>query len=385
MVSERIRVLRVIARMNVGGPALQVTGLMEGLDPERFDHRLLTGYVGPDEGDFLALRAPHVRAQYVDGLGRSPDATGDVKSFGTLVAEMRRFRPDIVHTHTAKAGALGRVAARLTRTPYVVHTFHGHLLHGYFSPRVTAGLVRVERTLARMSTRLVAVGEAVRDDLLDAGIGRPDQYEVVPPGIPLAPLPDREAARRELGLPTGVPVVSIVARLVPIKRVDRFVAAATRVHAEHPDVVFVVCGEGSLMAELRTAAAPLGDRFRFLGWRPDVETVYAASDVVALTSDNEGMPVSLIEAALAGVPSVSTRVGSAAEVVLDGRTGLVTGPEPTEVADAIGRLLSDPGLRARMGRAAQQHARATFSQQRLVADTERLYDELISTKGPRRR
>lgn len=377
--------LRVIARMNVGGPALQVTGLMEGLDPERFDHRLLTGHVGPDEGDFLALRAPHVPAHYVNGLGRSPDATGDLKSFATLVAEMRRFRPDIVHTHTAKAGALGRVAARVTRTPIVVHTFHGHLLHGYFSPRVTAGLIRVERTLARLSTRLIAVGEAVRDDLLAAGIGRPDQYEVFPPGIPLAPLPEGQVARRELGLPADGQVVALIARLVPIKRVDRFVATATRVHADYPDAVFVVCGEGELIADLRKAASAIGDRFRFLGWRPDVETVYAASDVVALTSDNEGMPVSLIEAALAGVPVVSTKVGSVAEVVLDGKTGLLTGSDPEELAGGIGRLLANRDLRARMGEEARRHATVKFGQQRLVADTERLYDELISTKGSRRR
>ncbi len=182
---SRIRVLRVIARMNVGGPALQVTALADGLDPERFEQRLLVGNVGEGEADYLDLRAPHVEATRVRGLGRSPDPTGDARALAALVREMREFRPHIVHTHTAKAGVLGRSAAVLARVPIRVHTFHGHLLHGYFSPRVTSAVTAVERAFADMTTRLVAVGRQVRDELLAAGIGRPDQYVVVPPGVAL--------------------------------------------------------------------------------------------------------------------------------------------------------------------------------------------------------
>src|SRR3954462_13391776 len=177
--------------MNVGGPALQVTGLVESMDASRFEHRLLTGSVGPGEADYISLRAPDLPHTVVHGLGRSPRALADAQALRELVEHIRRFRPHVVHTHTAKAGVLGRVAARACRVPIVVHTFHGHLLHGYFSPAVTRTVVLTERALAHASTRLVAVGSQVRDDLLAAGIGRPEQYAVVPPGIALPPGPSR--------------------------------------------------------------------------------------------------------------------------------------------------------------------------------------------------
>jgi glycosyltransferase involved in cell wall biosynthesis len=375
---DRLRVLRVIARMNVGGPALQVTGLVLGMDAVRFDHRLLTGAVGPGEADYVDLRAPGLPLTRVPGLGRSPRPLDDVRALRMLVAEMRRFRPHIVHTHTAKAGVLGRVAAKTARVPGLVHTFHGHLLHGYFSPAVTQAVVRTERALARVSDRLVAVGGQVRDDLLAAGIGRPEQYSVVAPGIALPPMPPRAVARRELGLPLDAPVAVLVARLTSIKRPDRFLEIARRLAVEHPEAIFAICGEGDLLPGLRASA---GANVRFLGWRGDVETVYAASDLVVLTSDNEGMPVSLIEAAMCGVPAVATRVGSVAEVVLDGMSGLLGSTNVAELAMLVGRLLADAEERARFSVAATEHARAHFSRERLVADTEALYEQLAIEKG----
>jgi glycosyltransferase involved in cell wall biosynthesis len=363
--------------MNVGGPALQVTGLVRGLDASRFDHRLYVGNVGDDEADFVELRAPDLPVRRITGLGRSPSAFGDVRALRELVAQFRQFRPHIVHTHTAKAGVLGRIAARITRTPYLVHTYHGHLLHGYFSPFVTAGVVQTERTLARRTDRLVAVGEKVRDELLAARVGRLDQYVIVPPGIPLGQLPSREAARQSLGLPTDGLVVTVMARLVPIKRIDRFLAAAQIVLETHPESTFAISGDGPLATALREQAGALHGRVRFLGWRADVEAVHAATDVAVLCSDNEGMPVSLIEAALAGVPAVTTNVGSAAEVVLDGATGFVVDTTPESIAVGISRLLNDGSLRLRLGNAAREHATKNFAQARLVSDTERLYDELI--------
>ena len=378
MPANRLRVLRVIARMNVGGPALQVTGLVDGMDVHQFEHRLLTGFVGPDEADYLELRAPHVRAVRVPGLGREPHVAGDLRALRTLYGEMRRFQPHVVHTHTAKAGVLGRVSARAAGVPATVHTFHGHLLHGYFSPAVTKAVIGVERGLARSTSRLVAVGEQVRDELLAAAIGRPEQYVVVPPGIHLPPLPSRASARAALGLPPDAVVAVFVARLTQIKRPERFLAIAAALRDRHPDALFVVVGEGDLLPALQQAAGP---NVRFLGWRGDVERVYAASDLVVLTSDNEGMPVSLIEAALCGVPAVSTRVGSAGEVVLDGRSGLLAAPDVAELTAQVDRLLADGALRRSMGEAAQVHATSSYGRARLVADTERLYQEIAVEKG----
>lgn len=375
---SRLRVLRVIARMNVGGPALQVTGLVQGMDAARFDHRLLTGSVGADEADYVGLRAPGLPLTKIDGLGRSPRPLDDLLALRQLTSQMRSFRPHIVHTHTAKAGVLGRLAAKAAGVPATVHTFHGHLLHGYFSPPVTRAVVQTERALARRTDRLVSVGARVRDDLLAAGIGRPDQYVVVAPGIALPPAPARASARADLGLPLDATVVVFVARLTAIKRPERYLEIARRLQIAHPAAVFAVVGEGDRLPDLQRESP---SNVRFLGWRGDVETVYAASDLVVLTSDNEGMPVSLIEAALSGVPAVATRVGSVAEVVLDGESGLLVPTDVDALTSAVGRLLADPGRRDRMGRAAAAHAREHFSRDRLVADTQALYEELAAEKG----
>jgi glycosyltransferase involved in cell wall biosynthesis len=372
-----IRVLRVIARTNVGGPALQVSVLSAGLDRKRFEQRLLVGSIGRDEADFLQLRAPEVQFIRVPGLGRALRPLDDLRALSAISREIRSFRPHVVHTHTAKAGLLGRVSALRERVPITVHTFHGHVLHGYFSPAVTRGIVLTERALARRTTALVAVGSRVRDELLQAGIGRPDQYRVVPPGIEAMRFPDPVEAKARLDLPADRPVIAFVARLTRVKRPDRFARVAARISARRPDAVFVVAGEGECLAELRQLCKPLGERVRFLGWRDDVACVFAAADVVTLTSDNEGMPVSLIEAAAAGRPAVTTDAGSAREVVRDGFTGFVTPFDDELIADAVLQLVNDPSLALRFGDAAREHARA-FTADRLVADTAALYESLCS-------
>lgn len=379
-----LKVLHVIARLNVGGPALLVVELLRGLDPERFDVRLAAGAVDAGEADFLELRGTQVPVLRIPGLGRSPRPGDDLRALRALVGEMRRLRPDVVHTHTAKAGALGRVAARLAAVPRTVHTFHGHLLHGYFSPRGTAAVRTTERVLARRTDRLVAVGAQVRDDLLAAGVGRADQYVVIAPGVAVGPAVPRAVAQEDLGLPPRALVVLLVARLTQVKRPDRFLAVAEDVLARRDDVVFLVLGAGPLLSALEARARPLGERVRFLGWRADVERVYSAADVVVLTSDNEGMPVSLIEAALCGRPCVTTDVGSAAEVVLDGETGVVVAPTVEAVSAGVQRLLNDPALRAAMGEAAARRARERFGPDRLVADTAALYASLVGRGQPQR-
>ncbi len=342
MSDKRIRVMRVIARMNVGGPALQITQLMRGLGAEYFDQRLYSGFVGPGEADYVRLCAPDVEVQRIPALGRTVRPADDIRSLALLTAAMRDFRPHIVHTHTAKAGTIGRLAAILAHAPVRVHTFHGHLLHGYFSPAKTRLVVMAERALARFSDRLVAVGDSVRDDLVAAGVGRAAQYVVVPPGTALGALPDRVVARDKLDLPPAAPVVAYVGRLTGIKRPDRLLDVARAVFREVPGVRFLICGDGDLRdGDLRQSAAggDLSGCLRLLGWRSDVETVYAAADVVLLTSDNEGAPVSLIEAGLAGRPAVATRVGGVPDVVRDESTGLLVARvhAPAEAAAAARR------------------------------------------------
>jgi glycosyltransferase involved in cell wall biosynthesis len=376
----RIRVLWLIARMNIGGPALQIAALQRGLDDEHFDHRVYSGFVESGEADYVDLCAPDVHVHRVPTLGRSVRPTDDVRAIAHLVAAMRRFRPHIVHTHTAKAGALGRVAAVLAGVPIRVHSFHGHLLQGYFSPLKTRLVVHTERALARITDHMVAVGARVRDDLVAAGIGRPSQYVVMPPGTTLGPLPEREAARRVLDLPQDGPVVAYVGRLTGVKRPDRLLEVAREVRREVPAARFVVCGEGDLLGDV-AAAADRDGGLHLLGWRADVGTVYAAADVILLTSENEGMPVSLIEAGLAGVPAVATRVGGVAEVVQDGTTGLLAATRSDELARCVVRLLNDEELRHRMGQTARGWAAAQFSTERLVTNTRDLYASIAVQQG----
>jgi glycosyltransferase involved in cell wall biosynthesis len=288
-------------------------------------------------------------------------------------------------------GRLAAVLAGRRRPALVVHTFHGHVLQGYFSPRKERLFRGIERALARTTDVLVAVSEEVRRDLLAHGIGTAQKLRVVPLGFDLAPFgligSDRERARAEmrqrLGLSPETLVVTLVARLVPIKRVDVFLAGAARLAAEQPHVRFVIAGDGELGHELRTSqdARALGERIIWPGFLFDMPALYAASDVVCLCSDNEGTPVSLIEALASGVAVASTRVGGVPSVVRDGETGLlVPAGDPEALARALGRLADDEGLRARLGAAGKEDVVDRFGIERLVEDVDRLYREGLASR-----
>ena len=378
---QPVRILRIIARMNVGGPAWQVSVLTRGLDRDRFQSQLIAGDVSEGEADFIELRDPDLPVVKVPVLGRSVRFGDDLRALIAIRRAMRDYRPVIVHTHTAKAGLLGRIAATTCRIPIRVHTFHGHVLHGYFNRWVTLVIRVVEGLLARRTTALVAIGERVRDELIEAGIGQPDQYVVIPPGVALEALPDRLSARGVLGLPLNQPVILFVGRLTAIKRPDRLIEAMALVLEQQSDAVLAIAGEGDLLEETRRLAEPLGPSIRLLGWQKDLTGLYAAADCMVLTSDNEGMPVTLIEGAMAGVPSVTTDVGSAREVVLDGVTGLVVESDATAIAEGLVRLLDDD-LRNRMGAAARERAEAEFGTKRFISNHETLYESLLSANQP---
>ncbi len=378
--NERIRIARVIARMNVGGPALIVTNLMQELDSEVFDQQLFIGSVGKDEDDYLALHEITVPHVVIPGLGRSVRLGDDIRAFWHLCKGIRAFRPDIVETHTAKAGVLGRVAARMVlgRKVRLVHVFHGHLLTGYFRPVVKNVVVLVERILAQFTDRLISVGAIVRDDLLAANVGRREQYVVVPPAVEVEKIPgDRRRARESLGLSASSKVVAFVGRLTEIKRPDRLIDMSLRVAPRISNFQLLVAGDGTLLKETVERAQPLGSQVKFLGFRSDVYEILAASDVVVLTSDNEGMPVSLIEAAACGRAAVTTNVGSAGEVVLDNVTGKVVDCDVDAVAQAVEQILSDPLLQDQYEKAAFEHAKLAFSKERLSADMSRIYGQLM--------
>ena len=381
-----IRILRVIARMNIGGPAIHATLLLQGLDPSRYESILVTGLPEASEGNYLDLHGltlPNVVV--LPALGREINPWRDARVFRELVRLIREHRPDIVHTHTAKAGFLGRLAAWRCGVPLIVHTFHGHVFKGYFSRSKEAVFVLLERLLARVTTRLVAVNATVRDEVLERGVGRPDQFQVVPLGFNLAPFlhaGDRAGElRREIGVSNTAPLIGIVARLVPIKAHDVFVAMADEVLRTFPEAIFAVVGDGETRQAISDDVQRRGiaKNFRFLGWRADLDRVYADLDVVVLTSRNEGSPVALIEAMAAARPVVATRAGGVAELV--GDAGLLAPIDDVPaLTESVLRLLTDPAFAAELGRRSRDRVMPQFDKSRLVADIDAMYGELLANR-----
>ena len=388
-----MRVVRVITRLNVGGPAIQAMTLSDRLASHGFETVLVHGQLDAGEGDMRYLLPAAVKVKYLPALRRPLAPANDGVALAQLLDVMRDLRPQIVHTHMAKAGTLGRLAAAIyNRTAgrgdraRIVHTYHGHVLDGYFSPAKTRLFLGAERAVARITDRIVAISPRIKSELLEQyRIGFPDQYRVIPLGFDLAGLAAidddaRAHARAALQIPAGAAVVTTVGRLTAIKQQRLFLEAAREIGRAHPAVVFLIAGDGDLRAELEASAAALGlaDRVRFLGWRRDLETIYGATDVFLLTSRNEGTPVALIESMAAGCAGVSTDVGGVSDVLESDAVGLLA---PDGDAPALARhvtaLLADADRRRRLGAAGRALVVARYGLDRLVTDVEAMYRELL--------
>jgi glycosyltransferase involved in cell wall biosynthesis len=395
-VEERVRVLRVIARLNVGGPALHVSYLTKGLAERGYDTMLVAGQVDGSEGSMeYASRELGVEPHFLGPLRRDISAWSDTASVLQVRDLIRTFRPHIVHTHTAKAGAVGRTAAaiaRLREPPIVVHTFHGHVLRGYFGPAPTAVFRGIERSLARKTDRLIAVSPEVRDDLVSEGIAPADKFEVIRLGLDLdrraTPDPAEAAAlRARLGVDESSFLIAWLGRMTEIKRVDDLLAAFAALRSRGIDAQLALAGDGPLRSGLESLARELGiaDRTHFVGLQREVAPMYGAADVVALTSRNEGTPVTLIEALAAGTAVVSTDVGGVRDVVRDGETGLLVEAGDTDaIASAFERLAADPSLRRGFGEAGRVDVRTRYSVERLLDDVDDLYRRLLAERRAER-
>ena len=374
--------MRIIARMNVGGPAVQVSGLMRGFNTADFDHRLYTGYCAADEADYLETVATDVQAIRIDGFGRRVSLGGDIRAFLSLIKAIREFKPNIIHTHTAKAGFLGRLASLVSLQKSVrVHTFHGHLLNGYFGTFKRLLVVTAEKILAMFTDQLLAVGDKVRQDLLNAGIGKKEKFGLMPPGLVTNKLPAKDESLKSFGLSNSRLQCAFIGRVTQIKRPDRFLDVVSEVKKRGIDLDFFMAGDGELLEGCRKRISEQDLPVTVLGWQSDIEKVLSAADIVVLTSDNEGTPLSLIQAGMAGLPVVTTNVGSVPEVVLDGVTGIITDLVVQEIANALEKLATDKALRERLGLAAQEFTLANFGVQRLVHDHEELYKTLLASRA----
>jgi glycosyltransferase involved in cell wall biosynthesis len=387
--NEKIRVLRVIARLNVGGPARHVLNL-GGLDRGPFQTLLVHGAVAGDEASMSdLLENDSIQAVMVPELGRRI-AWRDARAFSRLIGICREFRPHIVHTHTAKAGTLGRLAALAWRSASggrcrIVHTFHGNVFSGYFGRPASAGVRLIERRLASRTDRILVVSPEQRDEIVTRfHIAPAEKVRVVRLGLALDALAETVSTRTptEWEWPATWPVIGIVGRLAPIKNHELFLRSARRFLDEGGVAGFVIVGGGEREAALRdlTRHLQLDAHVRFLGWRRDLPAVYGAMSIVTLTSRNEGTPVALIEAMAASRPVVATAVGGVEDVVSHEQTGLLigSGNEAALVA-AWRRLIEDRELASRLARRGRESVLARYSTARLLEEMRQIYMELINT------
>jgi glycosyltransferase involved in cell wall biosynthesis len=395
--SSDVKVLRVIARLNMGGPALHVAYLTDGLRKLGYDTTLVAGTLARGE-DSMAFVADdrNVDVVRIDELGREISPFRDLMATVKLARLIRKQRPQILHTHTAKAGTVGRVAALLAgsrRPPIIVHTFHGHVLRGYFGPLRSLFFRLLERWLAGRTTALVAVSPQVRDDLVSLGVAPRERFVVIRLGIELeervaTEQDGRLESRRYLGIPGERFTIGWIGRMTSVKRTDDILVAFKGLRDRGVEATLCLVGDGPDRVELEQRAHELGvmrDTL-FLGYQEEVAPFYAAFDALVLPSSNEGTPVSAIEALAAGRPVVATRVGGVPDVVRDGEDGfLVDAGATDELAKKLEQLARDPELRANMGNRGRERVLPRYAVDRLVHDVDELYKSLLSAGGARRR
>jgi glycosyltransferase involved in cell wall biosynthesis len=381
--------MRIIARLNIGGPAIHVINLNAGLDCSRYAPLLVTGMEAPHEGSLKPQAvARRLRVAVLPELGREIDLAKDFATIWKLFRIIRREKPHIVHTHTAKAGFVGRAAARLAGAPVVCHTFHGHVLRGYFGPAKSRLFTLIEKFSACLSDRLITLSDLLKNDLIAMGIAHADKIMMAPLGLELKDFGRSQRGcgefRSELKLDKAHKLVAVVGRLVKIKNIHLFIDAARIARQHAPEARFAVIGDGELRSELERHVHSIGmnNAVHFTGWRRDLANIYPDLDAVVNSSDNEGTPVSLIEAMAAGCPVVATKVGGVPDLLERGQFGRLTPQgDSCALAEAILEVFREPELTSEMVRKARDSVLKRYSIERLVSDMDQLYMSLLTAKG----
>jgi glycosyltransferase involved in cell wall biosynthesis len=375
---SKIKVVHIVTRMNTGGVAVLISDLVSGLDPNTYDVQLITGKCSPDEEDYLQARGIDLEEIRIDSMGRSLKPLLDLKAFLTLMKVLRRLNPDIVHTHTSKAGLIGRIAAKIA-IPHVriVHTFHGHLLQGYFSKVATKALIVTERNLAKICHVLISMGNEVKKNLIDVRVGKEDQYIIALPGVKLNQpnLQYKQVIKFKEDC-EGQVIFTFVGRLSPIKRCDRILELARATALTQHKIHFLVIGDGELREELEIHSAGLP--VTFVGWQSNIEDWLAATDAAILLSDNEAVPLAMIEAGYAGLPVIATNVGSMSDVVIDGVNGYLVETNMNDIFEKTISIAENPSLRVQMGTNGRNLAIAHFSVKAMISKHEEIYSQLMS-------
>lgn len=389
----KIKILRIIARLNIGGPAIQAIFLNKFFNNDPFQSKLIYGTLDKDEGDMKYLPDyDEPSSIYVKELGRAISPIHDLMAFIRIFFIILRERPHLIHTHTAKAGTIGRLAGILSGVPVKIHTMHGHIFDGYFASKKTRFFQRIESVLAGFTDKLIVLSPALKNEIMDRlRIRDADKVAVIPLGIDsdlfLNADSFRGGFRKELGISEGTKLVGVVGRLVPIKNHRMFIDAARIVLKETPpgyDIKFLIIGDGEMREELIDYVRDNGvsDNFIFTGWRKDLNRIYTDLDVVVNCSVNEGTPVSLIEAMLSARPIVATDVGGTRDIIFDPNIGyLVKSGDKFGMALSIIKMLVNKSDAEKMGLEARKYARGIYRKERLAEDLKKLYKNLLNKKG----
>lgn len=385
---RKVKVAHVITRLDRGGAPDVVLSIVSGLNPERYQTKLISGLTHEPPTDLESrLKVGSVQLVFIRSLRRNVNPILDICALVKLYHLFKRERFDLVHTHTAKAGALGRIAARLARVPIVIHAPHGHDFYGYFGPVRSRLIVWIERLLGPLADKLIALSELDKKDHCRFGVTDEAKMEVVYSGIDIESFSklviDRAKKREELEIPSGCPIVGMIARLEPIKGPGYFIEAASIVIKEVPEARFLVVGDGSLRRTLERLAENLGlsQKLKFMGERQDIREILKVLDLLCLCSLNEGFGRILVEAQAAGKPVVATRVGGIPEVVGDGETGLLVPPSDAPgLAEAIIRILRNPEMAMEMGEAGRRRVSLKFDQKVMLQKIVQMYERLIGEK-----
>ncbi len=379
---SKIKVAQIITRMDWGGSSDIFRILSNGIQPERFDVRIIIGHT-----DYPSLKTQEFLSRFsgrvtvIEELQREINPFKDLCAFFKLYGLLRREKFDIVHTHTAKAGALGRLAAKISGVPKIVHTPHGHNFYGYFGPFLSRLIVIAERFLAKFTDKIIALTELERKDLIKFNVAGGDKVALIYQGLEFdAPKGDKDSIKRKFNIDPGEHVVGMVGRLEPVKGPEYFLQAAQEVLLEFKNTKFLLVGEGSLRTKLEKQARDSGlvDKFIFTGWREDVPDILSIMDVMVLPSLNEAVGIVLVQAQSMGVPVVATNVGGIPEVVKGGETGILVPPaDAHSLATAISSLLKDAPKRASMGEAARTGVSGKFKAEEMAKKVSELYDDLL--------
>lgn len=390
MTETPIKVFNIIARLNIGGAAVVVSLLTEKLSEPAYPYQsyLVCGLVEDEEGDMTYYAREHgVQPIVLPEMGRSLHPLRDLVIVWKLYRLLREHQPEVVHTHTAKAGFVGRWAAKLAGVPVIVHTFHGHTFHGYFGPRKTRVFIVLEQITSHITDTIIALTQGLRRDLADVyQITRKERITVLPLGLDLEPFartPRKSGTfRRQWNIPPDAPLIGIVGRFVPVKNHALFLRAAALIRQQMPDAHFVLIGDGELHHEILAQIDALGlrDAITLTGWQKEVTETYADLDVFVITSVNEGTPVTVIEALATGCPVVTTAVGGLPDLLDGGLLGrLVPSHDAEAVAAGVVRTLLHPPDTS----IAQRAMIDRYGIDRLVSDLDSLYRGLLARKGKR--